>query len=98
MQVDGLFNGGRTEGASGWVVQGMEVCGYTCPHKNVGSFLYTTLLSGCPRQRCGVHRVLFAHIAYRLSTAATVCDAASQFKSINFHLHHGTYLGGYTFH
>ena len=58
MLVAGLFNGGRSEGASGWVVQGMEVCGYTCPHKNVGSFLYTTLLRGCPRQRCGVHRML----------------------------------------
>ena len=29
MQVAGLFNGGRSEGASGWVVQCMEVCGYT---------------------------------------------------------------------
>ena len=58
MQVAGLFNGGRSEGASGWVVQCMEVCGYTYPHKYVGSFLYTTLLRGCPRQRCDVHRML----------------------------------------
>ena len=33
VQVAGLFNRERSEGASGWVVQCMEVCGYTCPHK-----------------------------------------------------------------
>ena len=71
----------RTEGASDWVVQWRELCGYTCPHKYVGSFLYITLLRGCPRQRCGVHRMLCT--LYTLhSTAATVCDVARQFKFI----------------
>ena len=68
MQVAGLFNGGRSEGVQVHTSM-LEV-----------SFTQHSLQVIQDRARCGV--VHSAHIAYRLSTAATVCDAARQCKSI----------------
>ena len=76
----------------------MLVAGLFNAWRSVGIHAHTQHSLEDVQDRDVVCRVLSAHIVYRLSTAATVCDAASQFKSINFHLHHGTYLGGYTCH
>ena len=90
MQVAGLFDGGRSEGASGWVVQwtGGESLWRGGAHThNWWALFHTTLLRGHPGQRCGVDGPMDGSLASNVTQTSTVCMAP-------LHTHHIVLCGG----